>query len=116
MSFPHRQNPEKRSNTGFRIKSGMTRLENHITFKAHKESEMHVDESKKFDKRNVERNIKNGTITHKEYETYLSRLPDVSEKMFSTEEDMVDAEEFGSSTENQISFHKKGTKKKARAR
>ena len=51
---------------------------------------MHIDENKKFDKRNVERNIKNGIITQKDYEIYLSRLPDVSDKIFNPEESIVD--------------------------
>jgi len=74
---------------------------------------MHVDESKKFDKRNIERNIKNGAITLKDYEIHLSRLPDASDKIFLQEEDRVDLEEFESSTENEIQSRKKGLKKKA---
>jgi len=49
---------------------------------------MHVDESKKFDKRNIERNIKDGIITQKEYEAYLAKLPDASDKIFIPEEDL----------------------------
>ena len=41
---------------------------------------MHVDQDKKFDKRNIARNIKNGIITQKDYESFVSRLPDVSDK------------------------------------
>ncbi len=77
---------------------------------------MHVDESKKYDKRNVERNIKNGIITHKDYESYLSRLPDASEKIFSPEEDMTDDNEFESSAENEVSSREKGFKKSAKSR
>lgn len=77
---------------------------------------MHVDESKKFDKRNVERNIKNGDITQKDYETYLSRLPDASDKILSFDEDMADTGEFESSTENEMSSQKKSSKKKAKVR
>ena len=47
---------------------------------------MHIDENKQFDKRNFERNIKDGSISRKDYETYLSRLPDVIEKAFLGEE------------------------------
>lgn len=43
---------------------------------------MHIDESKKFDKRNIEKNLKEKIITQKEYETYLARLPDVSDKIY----------------------------------
>ncbi len=47
---------------------------------------MHIDESKKFDKRNIERNLKEKIITLKEYESYLARLPDVSDKIYIPEE------------------------------
>ena len=51
---------------------------------------MHIDEDKKFDKRNIARNIKSGIITQKDYETYLSKLPDVSDKLFNPEETSTD--------------------------
>jgi len=74
---------------------------------------MHIDESKKFDKRNIERNIKDRVIIQKDYEIHLSRLPDASDKIFSPEEDITDFEEFESSSENEIQSRKKGLKKKA---
>ena len=74
---------------------------------------MHIDENKKFDKRNIERNIKNGVITQKDYEIHLSRLTDASDKIFIPEEDRADLEEFESSAENEIQSKKKGLKKKA---
>jgi len=74
---------------------------------------MHIDENKKVDKRNIERNIKDGVITLKDYEIHLSRLPDASDKIFLPEEDRADFEEFESSGENEIPFKKKGLKKKA---
>lgn len=80
----------------------------------HGESDMHVDENKKFDKRNVEKNIKNGVITQKDYESYLTRLPDASDKIISSEEDMSDSEEFESSLEPEISSQKKGLKRTAK--
>ena len=43
---------------------------------------MHIDEGKKFDIRNVAGNIKGGVFTQKEYESYLSKLPDASDKIF----------------------------------
>ena len=73
---------------------------------------MHVDENKKFDKRNIERNIKNGVITQKDYEMHLSKLPDASDKTFLLEEGRADLEEFESSAENEIQSKKKGLKKK----
>ncbi len=72
---------------------------------------MHVDESKKFDKRNIERNIKNGVITQKDYESYLSRLPDASDKIFSPEEGMEDSEDYETFLDSEISSQKKGLKK-----
>ena len=74
---------------------------------------MHIDENKKFDKRNIERNIENGVIAQKDYEIHLSRLPDASDKIFLPEEDRADFEEFESSGENEIPSKKKGLKKKA---
>jgi hypothetical protein len=74
---------------------------------------MHIDENKKFDKRNIERNIKDRVIIQKDYEIHLSRLPDASDKIFLPEEDRADLEELESSSENQIQSKKKGLKKKA---
>ena len=42
---------------------------------------MHIDENKKFDKRTISRNLKEGIISEKEWEAYLKKLPDVSEKV-----------------------------------
>jgi hypothetical protein len=74
---------------------------------------MHVDESKKFDKRNIERNIKDEAITLKDYEIYLSRLSDVSDKMFLPGEDVRESKELESSERNETASKKKGLKKKA---
>jgi len=74
---------------------------------------MHIDENKKFDKRNIERNIKDRVIIQKDYETHLSRLPDASDKIFLPEQDRADLEEFEPSSENEIQSKKKGLKKKA---
>jgi hypothetical protein len=74
---------------------------------------MHIDENKKFDKRNIERNIKDRAITQKDYEIHLSRLPDASDKIFISKEDRADLEEFESSAEGEIQSKKKGLKKKA---
>lgn len=40
----------------------------------------HIDENKKFDKRTIARNLKEGTIPTKEWEAFLKKLPDVSDK------------------------------------
>ncbi len=47
---------------------------------------MHIDESKKFDVRTIERNIREGLISKEEYEQYLQGLPDVSDKVYVEEE------------------------------
>ena len=41
---------------------------------------MHIDESKKFDKRTIERDLRAGTVSTKEWEQFLKGLPDVSDK------------------------------------
>lgn len=68
---------------------------------------MHVDESKKFDKRNIERNIKDGIISKKEYENYLSKLPDLSDKIFIENLSPTDSEYQEPNIENQKSSKKK---------
>ena len=77
---------------------------------------MHIDEDKKFDKRNVARNIKSGIITQKDYETFVSRLPDVSSKLFNPEETSTDLVEIESREESEPSSKKKGIKKKAKGK
>jgi len=47
---------------------------------------MHTDENKKYDRRNIDGNLQRGLVSAKEYETYLSRLPDVSDKVFQPDE------------------------------
>ena len=42
---------------------------------------MHIDENKKFDKRSIERNLREGTVSAKEWEEYLKKLPDISDKV-----------------------------------
>jgi len=54
---------------------------------------MHTHEAKRFDKRNIESNLRKGIVTPKEYESYLSKLPDVSDKVFNPEADSGDKEE-----------------------
>ncbi len=75
---------------------------------------MHIDEGKKFDKRNIERNLKEGIITQKEYELYLSRLPDVSDKIYIPEELTEEAEEYSSGKESESQSKRKGGKKKVK--
>lgn len=42
---------------------------------------MHIDESKKFDRRTIEKNLKEGIISAREWEKYLKALPDASHNM-----------------------------------
>ncbi len=77
---------------------------------------MHIDEDKKFDKRNIVKNTKDGVITQKDYEIYLSRLPDVSDKLFNAEETSAGLDEPGSKKERETSPKKKGSKKKAKGK
>lgn len=42
---------------------------------------MHIDPDKKFDIRNIERNLREGIITEEEYRRFLESLPDVSHKI-----------------------------------
>jgi len=77
---------------------------------------MHIDENKKFDKRNIEKNIKNGIITQKDYEIYLSKLPDISDKLFSLEEELTDSDELELRKEGEITHKKRGSKKKAKGK
>lgn len=42
---------------------------------------MHINESKKFDRRTIERNLKEGIISAKEWEKYLKSLPDASDNV-----------------------------------
>ena len=73
---------------------------------------MHIDEDKKFDKRNVARNIKNGVITQKDYEIFLSKLPDASNKLFNPEETSTNSDQTESEKEGDVSSKKKGKKKR----
>jgi hypothetical protein len=77
---------------------------------------MHIDEDKKFDKRNVARNIKSGVISQKDYETFVSRLPDASNKLFNPEETSTDLGEVESREVSETSSKKKGIKKKAKGK
>jgi len=77
---------------------------------------MHIDESKKFDKRNIERNIKTGIITQKDYEIYLSRLPDASDKLSAREGSLAGVEEFESKKEDEIEPKKRVVKKRTKGK
>ncbi|NWF91986.1 MAG: hypothetical protein HXY46_03650 [Syntrophaceae bacterium] len=58
-----------------------------------------------------------GIITQKDYETYLSKLPDVSDKLYNPgEELMVNVEEGESKKEEQSEGKKKGAKKRSKGK
>ena len=76
---------------------------------------MHTDETKKFDKRNIERNVKDKIITQKDYEIYLSKLTDVKDNVFNPDEISEDSNELESKKSGDIQS-KKGLKKKAKAK
>ncbi len=76
---------------------------------------MHIDEGKKFDKRNIEKNIKSGIINEKDYEMFLSKLPDVSEKLFNPEEAVAESEEL-QAKEGEALPKKKILKKKVKGK
>jgi len=77
---------------------------------------MHIDEDKIFDKRNIAMNIKNGVITLKDYEIFLSKLTDASEKLFNPEEISIDSGETESRKESEISSKKRGPRKKVKGK
>jgi len=77
---------------------------------------MHIDESKKFDKRDIKKNIKNGIISQKEYEIYLSKLPDASDKLFNPEESLTDSDALESKGDNEVQIKKRRPKKKTKGK
>ena len=77
---------------------------------------MHIDDNKKFDKRNIEKNIKDRIITEKEYEMFLSKLPDVSDKLFGPEEMVADSEEGEARKESELLPKRNIMKKKAKGK
>jgi len=77
---------------------------------------MHIDENKKFDKRNIEKNIKSGIITKKDYEIHLSKLPDVGDKVFNPEDYNTEMKESESHREAELSSKRKSVKKKSKGK
>ncbi len=77
---------------------------------------MHTDEGKRFDKRNITRNIKNGVITQKDYEIYLSKISDASDKVFNPEESLPESYDLESDRQEGLEARKKGGKKKAKGK
>ena len=77
---------------------------------------MHIDENKRFDKRNIEKNVKDGIITEKDYEMFLSKLPDVSDKLFNPEVAVADSEEVEARKEGEMPPKKKVIKKKVKGK
>jgi hypothetical protein len=77
---------------------------------------MHIDEEKKFDKRNIPKNLKDGIITQKDYETYLSKLPDASDKVFNSEDYDTEMKESELQMEGEPSSRKKAIKRKSKGK
>jgi hypothetical protein len=77
---------------------------------------MHIDEGKKFDKRNIAKNVKSGVIAQKDYEFYLSKLPDVSDKLFNPEETSAELDELEPKKDSESLPKKRGLKKKAKGK
>ena len=77
---------------------------------------MHTDEQKKFDIRTIERNTKSGIIPQKDYETYLSKLPDVSDKVYNPEETLESEGEVEPKREGELSPKKKEMKKRVKSK
>ena len=77
---------------------------------------MHTDENKKFDKRNIQRNIKEGLINQKDYENYLSKLQNVSDNIFHPEESGDDSEGIEQKREIDSQSKKKELKKKGKGK
>jgi len=76
---------------------------------------MHTDESKKYDKRIIEILHRRGMVLPKDYGTYLSKLPDVSGKVYNPEEEgMEEGEESDSRGDSGEDARKKGMKKRGK--
>jgi hypothetical protein len=76
---------------------------------------MHTDESKKYDRRIIEILFRRGTALPKDYESYLSKLPDVSSKVYNPEEKgMEEGEESDSRGDSGEDARKKGMKKRGK--
>ena len=74
---------------------------------------MHTDENKRFDSRNIKSCLRRGLITQKNYESYLLKLPDVSDKVFQTDkENAEDGEEHGSRNDCEMISKKTRKRKK----
>ena len=76
---------------------------------------MHTDQGKRFDKRNIEANLRRKVMTPKEHESYLSKLPDMSHKIYDPEEELLENEpESASGGDYDRSPKKKGAKVKGK--
>ncbi|MFB0507837.1 MAG: hypothetical protein ACETWT_13985 [Thermodesulfobacteriota bacterium] len=67
---------------------------------------MHIDESKKFDKRTIEKYLKEGIVSATEWEQFLKKLPDVSDKadsvMFEGAQEEETIEDKGGKSEESV--------------
>lgn len=73
---------------------------------------MHTDENKRYDRRNIASSLRRGVVTPNDYETYLSKLPDVSHKLFDPEEEPFSEGDLSAIHEEGALSKKKGRPKK----
>jgi hypothetical protein len=80
-----------------------------------KEKAMHTDEKKKYDTRIIEIHFRRGMVLPKDYETYLSKLPDVGNKVYNPEEeDLEEGEGLDSRGDSEEDARRKGMKKRGK--
>jgi hypothetical protein len=77
---------------------------------------MHTDDQKKFDKRNLLSNLQRGLLTQKELESYFSKLPDASNKLFNTEEDTENSPQNEPKVNDETTSRKKDGKKEVKSK
>ena len=76
---------------------------------------MHTDESKKYDKRVIETLLRRRMVLPKDYENHLSKLPDVSSKVYNPEEEgMEEGKGPDLQGKSEEDARKKGMKKKGK--
>jgi len=76
---------------------------------------MHIDDRKRYDKRNIESNLRGGRVALKEHEAYLAKLPDVSEKAYNPDHEVLEGGESGGIPGNPPpGLRQKGDKRKGK--
>jgi hypothetical protein len=76
---------------------------------------MHIDERKRYDKRNMENNLRGRGVLPKDYEAYLARLPDVGDKAYTPEQEVLEGgDQPGPPGDLEMPLRQKGAKKKGK--